>query len=385
MSSKSGKPNGIVMTQSTTAISRRMQTVLDACVAEGKERGVQLAAYLDGRLVLDISAGIADPATGKRVDSQTLFPVFSVGKGMTSTAVHQFVERGAIEYETPIAQVWPEFAAHCKDKITLRQTLSHMAGLPSMPVGITLEDLCDWSIMCRRIAALAPEWPAGSRMVYHAMTHGWLLGEVLRRVDGRPFGQILAEDICRPLGIEDELFIGIPAAVEPHVAVLEEYYEAGKEPLGIEDGVARPVPAIVEPLTRMMNRSDARRACIPASNGIMTARALARFYAAHAPGGVDGVELLPPRRIAIATQLQWPATTDPQSPPPRMSMGYFLGDDANEAMRGTATFGHGGYGGSMGFYDPVHRLAVGFTKNLFSVRGAGGAIISALRAALEIR
>ena len=292
--------------------------------------------------------------------------------------MHQFVERGAIAYETPLAKVWPEFAAQGKGAITLRQALSHMAGLPSMPVGITVRDICHWETMCRRIADLTPEWPAGSQMVYHAMTHGWLVGEVMRRLDGRLFTQTLQEDICRPLGIAGEMFCGMPASADSRVAVLDEIFEPGKVPSGVDDGVARSVPSIVEPLHRFMNRSDAWRACIPASNGIMTARALARFYAALAPGGVDGVELLPPQRVALATQLQLPAVIDPKLPP-RKSMGFSLGNDTDEVMRGTATFGHGGYGGSVGFYDPRHRLAVGFTKNLFSSRARRGYFLGAVQ------
>jgi CubicO group peptidase (beta-lactamase class C family) len=324
---------------------------------------------------------ISDPAKAPCVRGDTLFPVFSVIKAMTATAVHQMVERGRIEYDTPIADAWPEFASHRKNGITLRHVLTHTSGLPLMPAGTTAEDICDWPEMCRRIAALAPISPPGTRCEYHAMTFGWILGEVLRRVDGRGFSQILREDICVPLGIEGEMYCGLPAEEEHRVAVLEELYEPGKEPKGIDDGVARSVPATIEPLYRFMNRGDARRACVPASSGIMTARALARFYAAFGPGGVDGVEMLPAGRVAIATSYQPPAG---QVEPPRIAMGFFLGDERNQAMRGANTFGHGGYGGSLGFYDPTHRLAVGFTKNLFSGRGAGTVIMTALRDGLGI-
>lgn len=363
-------------------IADRMQVVLDESVRSGRERGVQLAAYLDGQPLLDLASGIADPATQTPVTPDTLFPVFSVTKAMIVTAVHQLVQRGRIDYQTPVAQVWPEFGAHGKQAITLAHVLSHMAGLSLMPLGLTPEEICDWPTMCRRIADSTPEWPAGSRFVYHAMTHGWLLGEVLRRVDGRPFPQILEEDICRPLGIKEEMFCGIAPSAEPRVADLEEVFEPGKEPTGVEEGVARSVPSVIEPLHKFMNRSDARRACIPASNGIMTARAVARFYAAFTPGGVDGVRLLSPDRLGVATQPQSPVPADPQAPPSRMSLGYFLGSDSDDLLKGRATFGHPGYGGSVGFYDPESGLAVGFTKNYFSARGAGGSILNALREAL---
>jgi CubicO group peptidase (beta-lactamase class C family) len=372
-----------VMEKTSLDIAIHMKNILDDAVRSGRERGLQLTAYLNGRLLLDVCSGTANPTTETPVTPHTLFPVFSVTKALIVTAVHQFVQRGLIEYETPIARVWPEFAAHGKQAITLAHVLSHMAGLPLMPLGLTPEDICDWPAMCRRIADLPPQWPPGSRFVYHAMTHGWILGEVLRRLDGRSFPQILQEDICRPLGIASEMFCGIPLSAEPRVAVLEEIFAPGKEPPGADDGVPRPVPAVIEPLHRFMNRGDARRACIPASNGIMTARSLARFYASFTPGGVDGASLLPPSRVAIATQPQSPVPTDPQAPPSSMSLGYFLGNDTDELLRGSATFGHPGYGGSVGFYDPKHRLAVGFTKNRFSPQGAGGFILTTLREATK--
>jgi CubicO group peptidase (beta-lactamase class C family) len=158
------------------------------------------------------------------------------------------------------------------------------------------------------------------------------------------------------------MYVGIPDSVESRIATLE---EDDPDPLPPDDGTPRDVPLSLGPLGGMMNRPDTRRACIPATTGIMTALAIARHYAALLPGGVDGVELLPPRRIRIATELQKPENPIPDAPAMfPMSLGYALG--GNESIYGgVSAFGHSGYGGSFGFADPQSGLAVGFTKNRF--------------------
>jgi CubicO group peptidase (beta-lactamase class C family) len=334
----------------------RIQALLDRLVAEGRELGLQVVAYLGGRLVVDAWAGVAERGTDRPVDGETLFPVFSATKGIAATIVHRLVERGALIYDRPIAEVWPEFGARGKDRITLRQALNHSAGVPQMPVGIGYAELCDWRAMCSLIAGLSPLWPPGTRIEYHAMTYGWILGEVAQRADGRAFEELLQDEVRRPLGLEDALFVGIPDRAEPRVAVLEEH---GVEPLP-DDGKPQSVPALVWPLHTMMNRPDARRACIPASNGIMNARAIARHYAALLPGGVDGVELLPSRRVDLATEPQRPERPEGNDWPKDKGLGYSIGGDGSASF-----FGHGGYGGSIGRAYPKLGLAVGLTKNLF--------------------
>jgi CubicO group peptidase (beta-lactamase class C family) len=360
----------------------RMQALLDALVREGKERGVQLAAYVDGVLAVDVWAGEADAATGRPVDGQTLFPVFSTSKGITATLVHILVHRGKLTYDTPVASVWPEFAANGKAGITLRHVLSHTAGLPHMPMGIGYTQLGDWDAMCAALARLRPVSPPGANQVYHAVTYGWLAGEVARRVDGRPFQRMLHEEICRPLGITG-MFMGIPDEMAPRVAVLEEVFESGKEP-SVDDAKPQAVPGWMLPLHGMMNRPDARRACVPASTGIMNARSIARHYAALVPGGVDGVEILPPNRVREATRLQRAADPTPEDWPQRVGLGYCLGDESGSMGPRPTAFGTGGYGGSQGYADPEYRLAVGFTKNLFSKDGATARVLRELRDALGI-
>jgi CubicO group peptidase (beta-lactamase class C family) len=359
-----------------------MQRVVESVVSEGRERGVQLAAYLDGNLVVDVWAGVDDADTKRPVDGDTLFPVFSSTKGIAATLVHLLVERGQLTYDTTVAEVWPEFAAHGKGGITVRHILNHTAGLPCMPLGIGYAELVDWETMCAAMADLTPMSEPGTQMIYHAITYGWLTGEVARRVDGRAFPQLMQEEICQKLGITG-MYVGIPDEAESRVATLEDAFapEASALP---DDVLPQSVPGWMQPLTAVMNRPDARRTCLPGCSGIMTARALARHYAALLPGGVDGVELLPPERIGLATERHDPTDQSIEELPFRFALGYMLLSDCDERGAGRPPFGHPGHGGSIGFADPDHRLAVGFTKNLFSANDSQGLLLYELRQALGI-
>lgn len=343
-------------------LQQRIQSFLDDLTSRGIERGLQFTAYRDGQLLVDVVSGVTDPVTKQPVTHDTLFPVFSVSKGIASTLLHQLVEEGKLTYETPIADVWPEFAANGKEHLTVLQALTHSIGLPHVPSGIGFPELCDWSYMCRAMAAQAPSWKPGSRIEYHAMTFGWIVGEVARRVSGHAtFESLLEEKISRPLGVSG-LYIGLPDSEKTPIALLEE--PGATEPTPPANGLES-VPAWMGPLYAIMNRDDLRRACLPASSGIMNARSLARHYAALLPGGVDGVELLPPSRIKLATEPQRleHAEGDYEKD---WGLGYKLSANPADPHKRFTEFGHGGYGGAKGFADLESRLAIGFTKNLYA-------------------
>ena len=333
-----------------------VRRLFDRLVGEDKERGLQAAVYFRGELVVDVSAGLADPARGAVVTAETLFPIFSCGKGVIATLMHRLVERGMLAYDQTIASVWPEFAVNGKGGITLKHALNHTAGLHLMSPTLGFATVCDWDAMCAEIAAMTPAWAPGSQREYHAITLGWILGGLACRATGKTFEQLLEDEIRAPLGLK-KLFMGIPAEVEPRVAVLE---EVGEEQVFPAVDEPQSVPNWMQPLYRFMNRSDGRRACIPASNGIATARDLARHYAALLPGGVGGVELLPPSRVAKAIEQ---VDADVPTTMGRRGLGYGLGE-ADAAMGTRLTcFGHAGFGGSLGFADLDHGLAVGFARN----------------------
>lgn len=324
----------------------RVRSVLDDLAGRDVERGLQVAAYLDGELVIDARAGLADASTGRPVAGETLFCVFSCTKGITATVIHLLAERGQLVYEAPVATCWPEFGAHGKGSITVRQVLAHTAGVPQVPDSLSVEDMCDWDRTCRAVADLSPLWEPG----YHAVTYGWILGEVAR------------EEICRPLG-SGSLFVGIPAEVEPRVATLETGPPLEGVPVLPGDHLSwRAFPARIQPLGDWANRPDVRRAVPPAANGIMNARSLARHYAALI-GEVDGSRLLPAARVRAATALQTEADDLVGGPGFRRALGYELGGGEHSAFRSRASaFGHGGAGGSVGFADPEFGFAFALAK-----------------------
>ncbi|MGI8858017.1 MAG: serine hydrolase domain-containing protein, partial [Thermomicrobiales bacterium] len=353
-----------------TDVQARVQAMLDDLVGREVERGVQVAAYRNGEMIVDAWAGVADPATGRTVDGETLFTVFSSTKGVTSTVIHLLAERGALDYDDPIVTYWPEFGAHGKEGITIRQTLTHTAGIPQRGSGGAAE--YDWEGMCRDIAALTPVWEPGTRMGYHAGTFGWILGEVARRADGRPIDRIVAEDVCRPLGITS-LFFGIPDAVEPRVATLENDVSIDRAPDAPADSlIARAMPNSKTYAMRF-NLPEVRRAVHPAGGGIMNARALAHHYAALIGDGVDGVRLLSPERVRLATALQIEGKDATLQRFVRRALGYMLGTPGSTMSNRVTAFGHAGYGGSIGFADPEYGLTFALAKNrlAFNLPGTG--------------
>jgi CubicO group peptidase (beta-lactamase class C family) len=334
-------------------LQANIQSLLDRFVAEGSERGAQVAIYRDGRLVVDAFAGVTDSAPGEPVRANTLFPVFSTTKGIAATLAHLVVERGLIDYDTPIAQVWPEFAAHGKEAVTFGHALDHTAGVPNLPAEADRARIVDWDAMCAMVADLKPLSPPGTKREYHALTYSWTVGEVVHRVDGRPFPQIVQEEIADRLGVAGELYCGLPDEAQARVATLT--MNPPPPPPGPDP---QPIPARVQPLHDWMNQPAARRACVPGANGVMSARAVARHYAALLPGGVDGVELLPPERVRRATAARPTGLAEDGSA--QQALGYSLGSFP------PSSFGHGGYGGSHGWGDPENGVAFGFTHNFFS-------------------
>ncbi|MEU6999325.1 serine hydrolase domain-containing protein [Nonomuraea sp. NPDC046570] len=361
-------------------VRTRVRETIDQLVESGRETGVQVAAYLDGELIVDAWAGVADPASGRPVDGDTLFHGFSTGKGVTATVAHVLAERGLIDYDTPIAHYWPEFGAHGKERATVRHALTHSAGVPQLPADITAADLCDWDGMCALIAAQEPLWEPGTATGYHAWTFGWIVGEVVRRATGRTVSQVLREDVAAPIGVADSLFFGITEEAAPRVATLVEgNWRAMLSGIPAAWPFFRAMPnREVWTVAELGNRPDYLRADAPAG-ATMSARALARVYAALI-GEVDGVRLISAERLAQVSAVATDADDLMFGAPSAKGLGYFLGV---RQMGGRRTaFGMHGGGGSIGFADPEHGLAFALTHN----RLVGGhADIAAQTVADEVR
>jgi CubicO group peptidase (beta-lactamase class C family) len=355
---------------SNTEANATVRAAIEKTVAAGTEIGVQVAAYYQGRLAIDTWGGLADETTGRTVDGDTLFNVYSVAKAVTATALHMQVDRGLIEYDAPIARYWPEYAAHGKQKTTVRHALTHRAGIPQMPEGVTPERMCDWDWMVREIAALKPLAEPGTKTLYQAMSFGWLIGELVRRTDPkqRSIGRFIREEIAEPLGITD-LWIGIPDHVESRIArmtnatppIPEEYLP----PL-----FRLAAPAAVELSPEIFELPNVRRAEIAGVGGIFNARSEARFFAMLANGGeLDGVRLLSRELVATfntpRANAEEPDTVMFNMPMPITIAGFWYGGDRPvvRPIKNPRAFCHPGAGGSIGWADPEVNLAVAICHN----------------------
>ena len=344
-------------------MQRRVQGALDQLVASGVERGLQVAVYRHGEVVVDAVAGVADPATGRPVTPDTPFYVYSTGKGATATVAHRLVERGIFGYDTPIAELWPAFGAHGKERATVRHALTHTVGVPGLPADTTPEDLCDWDGMCARIADAAPWWEPGAKTAYHAYPFGYIVGEIARRATGTSIAQLLREEVAGPLGVADELYFGVPASALSRLARLEDEEGSADFLASLPDDSPffRLAPRAVTPTAAFGNRADVLMADIPAG-GKMSARALARMYAATL-GEVDGVRLLSPARLREVAAVAFSGPDQIFGNPARWALGYGVGRPGDDAQEAPTAFGMGGVGGSYAYADTATGIAFALTKN----------------------
>ena len=353
-------------------INKSVQVAVDAAIREGGEIGVQVAAYLKGELVVDVWGGLADDTTGRMVNGDTLFPVFSVTKAVTATALHIQAERGLIDYDKPISYYWPEFAANGKGAATVRDALTHRTGIPLMPAGVTPEQMCNWDWMIDQLAKMEPVFAPGTTSAYHSYTFGWIIAECVRRTDPkrRPFSRFIQEEICAPLGI-DNLFMGIPDAAEPRIAKLT---NMPAPPAGTPaPGPLRmgAIPGQVGVVQEVFGRPDVRRACIPGAGGIMNARSEAKFFAMLANGGaLGGVRLLSEERIRSFSTPRANRGEVDRVLARVLNLGisgFHLGGESPPAPpvigSNPHTISHPGAGGSIAWADPDARLAVGICHN----------------------
>lgn len=347
-----------------------VQKALDHATGEGGEIGLQVAAYLNGKLVIDAWSGVVDPADPRPVDGDTLFNVYSVTKAVAATALHILADRGQIDYEAPVSRYWPEYAAKGKERTTVRDVLTHRACVPQMPADMTPERLCDWAWMTQAIADLEPLAEPGTQTLYLSMTFGWIVGELVRRVDPkhRSLGQFVREEIAEPLGISD-LWIGLPDAAVPRVArqvnamvpVPAEYLP----PLFLAS-----MPEAVALVPPVFERADVRRAEVAGVGGIFNARSEARFWAFLANGGeLDGVRLLSRELVATfntpRANSQEPDPVMFGFPIPITVGGFWFGGDYPPVtcVQNPRAICHPGQGNSIGWADPELNLAVAICHN----------------------
>jgi CubicO group peptidase (beta-lactamase class C family) len=354
-------------------VQKQVQAAIEQLVESGAETGVQVAVYVEGELVVDAVAGVADQATGRPMTSSTPVYSTSTGKGVTSTVAHVLAERGVLGYDTPIVELWPEFGAHGKQAATVRHALTHSTGVPGLPADTTPEDLCDWEKMCAVIADAEPWWEPGAKIGYHAQSFGYIIGEIVRRATGRTISQVLREEVAGPLGVADELFFGVPEAELGRLARLA---EPEGPPMEMPVEMLRSIPFFrvvhgytAAPLAALPgaafgNRPDVLSSDIPAG-GTMSARAVARMYAALLDE-VDGVRLVSPERLREITAVAATGIDEVTGGPCTTALGYFIGLFSPTESPASTVFGMAGSGGTAAYADTATRTAFALTKNRVS-------------------
>ena len=359
----------------------RVAEALDRNFAERGEVGASVAVTVDGETVVDLWGGIADPATGREWTSDTLSNLFSCTKGVTALCAHLLADRGDLDLDAPVSSVWPEFAKNGKDRVLVRQLLCHQAGLPALREPLPEGALYDWDLMVDRLAAEEPFWEPGTRHGYHALTFGFLVGEVVRRVSGTSLARFFRDEVAVPLDLD--LWLGLPEQHEPRVAPTL----AAEMPASIDDLPAMHRAAFADMASMqglvlannggylLPGEADTRAAHaadMGSVGAIGNARALAGMYRPLALGGAaDGVQLVGAAEIACMTAVASAGVDAVVLVPSRWSLGFMKGVDnrqlpgidASSILLSDAAFGHAGMGGSLGFADPGARMSFGYSMN----------------------
>ncbi len=305
---------------------------------EKGELGAAACAYVDGCKVVDLWGGWADAGRTREWQRDTIACIYSATKGMTATCAHRLVDRGLLDVGEPVATYWPEFAQAGKDNVTVRMVLSHQSGLPWTTATFPAEKRWDWETRTDALARSVPVWEPGTRCEYQGGTFGYLVGNVVNRIDGRSLGEYFREEVAEPLGADVMIAFG------------PELDHRCAEMAGPDDDI---------------DGTDSRQwraAGDGAATGHGTAAGLARIYAALARGGeLGGVRLLRAETIESAVQEQ--ALEHADGTADGFGLGYQLRENMSPGLVGTQTFGHSGLGGSIGFADPTKRLGFGYVMN----------------------
>ena len=341
----------------------RVRRVFERHAAVGLHHGAQLAVYDGEERVLDLATGTVGP-DGPETTPDRRHVLFSCTKPYAGVCLHHLVERGALDYDDPVRDHWPEFAAAGTEKAeaTVRHVLSHQAGLPYGPFDEAYDEWDDWDASVAAMEELEPRFRPGSTAAYHALNYGFLVGELVRRVSGQSIDEYVREHVFEPLGMTDTS-IGLPAGDPDDAATLagfatgERCRDAGVGLDGREDEAAE-----------LFNREAIRRAVIPAATGVGTARDMARFYACLVNGGeLDGSRILDAETVEAATSVQVEVERDAtMKVPRRYALGFERAGTAWDkygTLAPRTTFGHGGLGSIVGWGDPESGLAMAYVTN----------------------
>ena len=340
----------------------RIAALFDRHLEVGLHHGAQLAVFVDGDLVIDLAGGTTGP-DGDRETHETRHVLFSCTKPYAAVTLHSLVEEGALAYDDRVVDHWPEFAEKGTDKaaITVRQVLSHTAGLQKSTIDDRPTVWSDWDTVIETLEDQDPLSPPGEVPAYHALTFGWLVGELVRRVSGTSIERAAADRVFGPLDMA-RTGIGLREGEDDDVATVVgfEPFDRCRDPgEGLGDNAAVAAP---------FNAETVHRAVVPAANGIGTARDMARFYACLANGGeLEGTRLLEPETVERMTRLEAETESDGTlDREARFALGFWKGGTTIApygSLSPKHVFGHAGLGSSVGWADPEENVGFSYVTN----------------------
>ncbi len=338
-----------------------VRAAFEANLADGADVGASFCATLEGETVVDLWGGWADAARARPWERDTLANVYSTTKTMTALTALLLADRGELDFDAPVARYWPAFAANGKAAVKVSHLMSHSAGLSGWKEPVVTADLYDWEKVTALLAAQAPYWPPGEAVGYHALTQGYLIGEVVRRITGRSLGTVFRQEIAEPLGAD--FHIGLPASEDGRVAELIPPPPGG----GVADG---PMSALTANMATNPGIDPAdtrtrawRAAEIPAAGGHGNARSVAEIHVLLANGGVaKGRRLLSEAgcRKALEVQIEGPDLV--LNMPARFGLGFGLPGAAVPLPHPNSLY-WGGYGGSLVVIDMDARTTFAYVMN----------------------
>lgn len=367
-----------------------------------EELGASVCITLNGKTVLDLWGGLADPSNDEAWQDNTKSVVFSCTKAATALCVHTLISQGKINLDATVASYWPEFAQAGKETITVRMLLNHQAGVPAVDQPLSTECYADWDEVVSALAKQKPYWQPGTRAGYHLLTFGWLNGELVRRISGKSLGVFFREEIAEPLGLD--FWIGLPESLDNEIAPIvsappdpdSDFFKA------LLDTSSMQTHGLLHFGNYMSgeagyNSQAAHRAQIGGAGGITNARGLAGMFAPLANGGsLNGVKIVDDQTLTTMSRTSSAIGTDAMLlMPTRFALGFMknidnrgepLGRRSSAVLSDTA-FGHVGAGGSIGFADPAHKLSFGYSMNKMGpgllLNERGQALVDATNQALD--
>ena len=364
------------------------RNIFEKSISSGFELGGSIAVEVQGKKVIDLWGGYLDHSQSKAWEENTLVNVFSTTKGIAAICLLQLIEKGLLDIEKPVCEYWPEFSVNGKENIPVKYLFCHKAGLCGVREPLESGAFSNWDLITSELAKQEPLWEPGTAHGYHAITYGHLVGELLRRIDGRTIGQYFKEEIAEPLNLD--FWIGLPDSefdrvsdiypskpgplqyLFPLLTKLPRFVLPGRAKFLLDFGdTSKPVgaafnnPPISSNRGMEANTKQWRNAEIPAANGHGTARSIAKLYGILANGGSrDGIHVLSPETIEKGRQTQ----SDGKDlvlggMRTRFGLGFMLGTENVSMGPNPNAFGHGGAGGSLGFSDPDNNISLGFVMN----------------------